>query len=82
MGGNPSARQRRHLKGRQLATTTTPRWRDPQGNILVRSTEHQDAFVWVVYLVREKDERGKASRDRDGHYYYQCAGPCVAIDPK
>ena len=23
-------------------------------------TEHQDAFVWVVYLVREKDERGKA----------------------
>ena len=40
-----SAPQRRHLKGRQLATTATPRWRDPQGNILVRSTEHQDAFV-------------------------------------
>ena len=27
-------------KGRELATTATPRWRDPQGNILVRSTEH------------------------------------------
>ena len=26
----------------------------------VRRTEHQDAFVWVVYLVGEKDERGKA----------------------
>ena len=26
----------------------------------MRCTEHQDAFVWVVYLVGEKDERGKA----------------------
>ena len=26
----------------------------------VRCTEHQDAFVWVVYLVGEKDEWGKA----------------------
>ena len=26
----------------------------------MRCTEHQDAFVRVVYLVREKDERGKA----------------------
>ena len=26
----------------------------------MRSTEHQDAFVWVVYLVREKAGRGKA----------------------
>ena len=26
----------------------------------VRCMEHQDAFVCVVYLVREKDERGKA----------------------
>ena len=26
----------------------------------VRCTEHQDAFVWVVYLVTEKVERGKA----------------------
>ena len=26
----------------------------------VRCTEHQDAFVWVVYLVREKAEQGKA----------------------
>ena len=25
----------------------------------VHCTEHQDAFVWVVYLVGEKDERGK-----------------------
>jgi len=23
-------------------------------------TEHQDAFLWVVYLVGEKDELGKA----------------------
>ena len=26
----------------------------------MRCTEHQDAFVWVVYLVGEKDEWGKA----------------------
>ena len=26
----------------------------------MRCTEHQDAFVWVVYLVGEKDEQGKA----------------------
>ena len=26
----------------------------------VRCMEHEDAFVWVVYLVGEKDERGKA----------------------
>ena len=26
----------------------------------MRCTEHQDAFVWVVYLVGEKDELGKA----------------------
>ena len=26
----------------------------------MRCTEHQDAFVWVVYLVTEKVERGKA----------------------
>ena len=26
----------------------------------MRCTEHQDAFIWVVYLVREKDEWGKA----------------------
>ena len=26
----------------------------------VRYMKHQDAFVWVVYLVGEKDERGKA----------------------
>ena len=26
----------------------------------MRCTEHKDAFVWVVYLVGEKDERGKA----------------------
>ena len=26
----------------------------------VRYMEHEDAFVWVVYLVGEKDERGKA----------------------
>ena len=26
----------------------------------VRCTEHEDAFVLVVYLVGEKDERGKA----------------------
>ena len=26
----------------------------------MRCTEHQDAFVWVVYLVGDKDERGKA----------------------
>jgi hypothetical protein len=32
---NPSAPQRQHLKGHQLATTATPRWREPQGNILV-----------------------------------------------
>ncbi len=61
IGGNPSAPQRQYLKGRQLATMATPRWRDPQGNILVHFTEHQDAFVWVVYLVREKDDQGKAS---------------------
>ena len=26
----------------------------------MRCTEHQDAFLRVVYLVGEKDERGKA----------------------
>ena len=26
----------------------------------VRCTKHEDAFVCVVYLVGEKDERGKA----------------------
>ena len=26
----------------------------------MRCTEHQDAFVWVVYLVGENDEQGKA----------------------
>ena len=26
----------------------------------MRCTEHQDAFVWVVYIVGEKDEQGKA----------------------
>ena len=26
----------------------------------MRCMEHQDAFVWVLYLVGEKDERGKA----------------------
>ena len=28
--------------------------------MLVRCGEQQDAFVWVVYHVGEKDERGKA----------------------
>ena len=26
----------------------------------MRCTEHEDAFIWVVYLVGEKDEQGKA----------------------
>ena len=32
----------------------------PTSKMPMRCTEHQDAFVWVVYLVGEKDERGNA----------------------
>src|SRR5215216_1502868 len=63
IGQNPSAPQRRHLKGHQLATTATPCWRDPQGPRKHPRALHVTSRCICMSSLsceREKDERGKA----------------------